>query len=293
MESNKFDALARRAVGEDSSRRGVLRAGISALGGTALAVVGLRTADDAAADNKKNNKKNHRKDSQFRRQHRRISICYNGETLEVKKAGAFERFPGAQQGPCACQGNTPLQCGIGCCPPEFGVCCSNPVRRDERTARPGEAGGSICAPATSACCPTSIGGGACDQPNNTCCPPTSDAPRGGCAPAGATCCTNRQAGGFCAPPFTQCCQPTAARPQGACCLPGQVCATGPAGTTGAASGCPAGQVVSAAGCCVTPGQDPAVVGGNAGGGVTPRFQSADGGGARQPVVAKVGGVRPV
>jgi len=301
MESNKFDALARRAVGEDSSRRGVLRAGVSALAAAAMAVVGLRAADDAAADNKNNNDKdNHRKDKQFKRQHRKVAICYFGETLEVKKRGFGNRFPGATLGACTCQAPFVNTCGTGCCPAEFPQCCSSGRAGGER----GQNAGDVCAPNTSRCCPVSQGGGACDNPTPQCCPPTNQDPFGSCAAVDAACCGNNTGGGSCPAPFTQCCPPQtpAQRSQfgatGGCCRPDQRCCNAP-GTVGQAAvtaGCLAGQVCSANGCCVAPGStDPGAgrVGGSPNGG-DPRIESGgnDGGAARSRNAAKVG-IAPV
>ncbi|MBW3634020.1 MAG: hypothetical protein KY456_13435, partial [Chloroflexi bacterium] len=206
MESNKFDALARRAVGDDSSRRGVLRAGIGALAASALAVVGLSTADDAAANDnaKKRRKRQHQRDQATRRRHRKIVICYNGETLEVLKNKVNQKFPNVQPGPCVCVGQTPITCGLGCCPVEFPACCPNGSFGNQ----PGESSGSTCAPVSTGCCPVGAGQGFCDAPNNQCCPPTNQNTRGYCAPPDAACCSTRTGGGFCPAPFNQCFHPT-------------------------------------------------------------------------------------
>jgi hypothetical protein len=276
MESNKFDALARRAVGEDSSRRGVLRAGIGALAASAMAVVGLSAADDAAADKKKNGK-NHQRDAATRRRHRTTVICYLGETLEVKKDKVNQKFPGHQPGACICQAPTPVSCGLGCCAADFPLCCPNP----SFGSSPGQTAGSTCAPITSRCCPPNQGGGACDSPTPQCCPPTNQQPRGFCAPVDAVCCPSNLGGSFCPAPFTKCCPPlTAARGGFApCCRQEQRCcnnpgATGPAAVT---AGCLAGQACNFEGCCTA---DVNIVSGD------------DSGARRSPGAAKVG-IAPV
>jgi hypothetical protein len=242
MESNKFDALARRAVGEDSSRRGVLRSGLSALGATALAVVGLSAADDAAAKNNNNNNNN----QQQRRRRRRngtVAICANGQTQSTTR-GAFNAgaFPGATLGPCVCANPNPITCGTGCCSNEFPQCCGS----GQALGGPGGNQGTVCAPNTSRCCPVNQGGGACDSPTPQCCPPTNQNPRGSCAPVDANCCNNQAGGGFCQAPFNQCCPVTSQFPGGACCRPNQRCGVGAVGTQG---NCPPGLVINFRGCC--------------------------------------------
>ena len=241
MESNKFDALARRVVGDDSSRRGVLRSGLSALGATALAVVGLR-ADDAAANKKKNNK-NHQNDKAARRRHRIVAICYNNETVSTRRS-AFNNgaFPGATEGPCVCAAPYPITCGTECCPAEFPQCCPSGSGGAER----GQSAGNVCASNLGRCCPLSQGGGACESPEPQCCPPTNFDPNGSCAPTDANCCNSAAGGGFCQAPFNQCCPRTAQFPQGACCRPNQRCGVGQVGTQG---NCPPGLVINFNGCC--------------------------------------------
>ena len=242
MESNKFDALARRAVGDDSSRRGVLRAGIGALAASALAVVGLSAVDDAAAKKNNNNGKNHQRDKATRRRHATTVICYLGQTMEVKKKNLNQKFPGFTQGACICQEPTPLTCGIGCCATAFPLCCPSGSFGSE----PGQSSGSTCAPTNARCCPPNQGGGACAGELPQCCPLTNQDPRGSCAPVDANCCNSAAGGGFCQQPFNQCCPVTPQFPGGACCRPSQRCGVGAVGTQG---NCLPGQVINFRGCC--------------------------------------------
>ena len=242
MESNKFDALARRVVGDDSSRRGVLRSGLSALGATALAVVGLR-ADDTAAKKKNNNNNNNQQQRRRRRRRATVAICVNGQTQSTTR-GAFNAgaFPGATLGPCVCAAPNPITCGTGCCSNEFPQCCPG----SQALGGPGGEQGTTCAPNTSRCCPANQGGGACDSPTPQCCPPTNQNPRGSCAPVDANCCTNATGGGFCSAPFNQCCPVNPATGNFACCRPSQRCGVGAIGTQG---NCPPGLVINNFGCC--------------------------------------------
>ena len=247
MESERFDALARRASDEapDASRRSIVLGGVTALAASALAVVGRGDAADAKKKKGPNKKRNSGNSNKRKRQ---MAICYRGETQVVRR-GQFQDgwFEGATQGACVCGGTSPISCGTGCCPNEFPQCCPPTA---EQTGEGGKTSGndvSVCAPNTSRCCTVANGGGACDSPTPQCCPPTNGAPRGACAPVDATCCTNAQGGGVCFAPFTQCCPPSPANfPFGNCCRPGQQCCTGPVGSP---SNCPAGLVCNINGCC--------------------------------------------
>jgi hypothetical protein len=241
MESEKFDALARRVIG-DGSRRGILRGGIGALAASALAVVGL--GDDAEGKKKKKKGPNKKRNSgNSNKRKRQPAICYRGETITTTR-GKFQDgwYEGATQGACICPADRPITCGLGCCPNNFPQCCATPAA----FGSPGEATGSTCAPNTSRCCTVANGGGACDSPTPQCCPPTNQQPRGSCAAVDATCCNSAQGGGSCPAPFSQCCPVTPNFPIGSCCRPGQQCCTGPAGVQ---SNCPAGLVCNVNGCC--------------------------------------------
>jgi hypothetical protein len=181
MESEKFDALIRK-LNADESRRGVARAGLSAVASSVLVSLGLHV-DDAAAKKKKNKKK--------------------------KNKGVAAAI---------CSGARPITCGSGCCPPNFPTCCQNFFfANSPDTCNPP---GAVCCPTTGGFTGGSCGGALGDD-HTKCCPATPLDPFGDCAEPGATCCngTPAEGGGHCDPPDTKCCANDCCLPNQSCCGP--------------------------------------------------------------------------
>lgn len=187
MESQRFDRLVQNAA---TTRRGAVRTGIGALAAATLATFGLAATDADA-----------------RRRRRRKTICFQGNTLQVRRPRRYLR-QGATRGACltpeTCPTNRPVTCGNGCCPSTYSLCC-------ETTGSPTET--HSCNPPDATCCPASAGGGSCPMsilgvvfaPADTvCCPPTKFTPRGWCAEPGGDCCSTAE-GGFACPPGGECC----------------------------------------------------------------------------------------
>jgi hypothetical protein len=155
MDHDVFDNVARQAAG-GSSRRGLVRAGLGALGLTGL---GLLTIDETDAKNKKRNRNKKR--------------CKGDRPLKCGKGCCPAEFPNC----CEFTQQANVSVAFSCTPPSF-TCCSVTT------------GGGAC-PAGATCCPPTQNPravyGGCAAAGETCCPANST---GIACPAGALCSVN-------------------------------------------------------------------------------------------------------
>ena len=98
MQAPVFDGITRE-LGERPSRRGVMRL----LGGAAaMGAVGLVVGSDAEA--KRRGRNQGQVTAEGRGKKPKITICYQGQTLTVKKKRYQQTYPGATVGPCPITG---------------------------------------------------------------------------------------------------------------------------------------------------------------------------------------------
>jgi hypothetical protein len=184
MDGSRFDHLTRLA-GPYLTRR----AGLGWLAALGLAV--LNPAASTAKDQNKKKKKGKRET---------ITICYQNQTLSVRKRGWQGRYAGATQGACPAQPSPPGGCtGCTCCaadacfaatvnptdaqPTSFDCCPADKLCRSPKPPFPDQ-----CCYPDEYCDPTLVdkpdADSVCCRPcNGQCCKVTEECRGGKCAPA--------------------------------------------------------------------------------------------------------------
>lgn len=211
MESERFDALIRH-LGDEGSRRGVLRAGVGVLVATALGPLGLSASDDAEAK-KRRARQRAEKQRARKRKSRQEKKAKQGPPGPPGPPGGQGPSgppgpPGPPQPPVTCTANRPVTCGDGCCPNNFSVCCD--------TNWSTSPSGKGCNPNGYTCCDLATqGGDSCGGDYPKCCPVTDQSPFTNCAPATAVCCDSDHGGYWC-PTNSDCCPPAKGYTYGDC-----------------------------------------------------------------------------
>jgi hypothetical protein len=245
MESDQFDALIQR-LHADGSRRGVVRAGIAALFGSAVAALGFAASTTVEARNthrarKRKRAKAHKKAKAQKKKKQQSIPGPPGPAGPGGPGGpAGPRGPegpvGPQEPPKTCTGARPVTCGEGCCPANLPLCCDSDFDPSGKSCNSTGDGWH--------CCPQ--GGIACGGVAPQCCPKTRGFPFGVCTSATSTCCTD-DGGGACSSDFPKCCPPTDQRRGGTCAFADGTCCDSDHG----GSNCPADTE-----CCPSPASGP-------------------------------------